>query len=132
MWRKIKSNFILKKVFGYLDYKKKLIIIAYNKSIQKKFCLTLIDFKRLSGRYKVEENGKTKEYNFDNDKLVFEGQYANGKRNGKGKEYNEKENLIFEGEYLNGKKWTGKAKEYDEDTGKLILEYEYSNGKIDE
>ena len=31
-----------------------------------------------------------------------------GKRNGKGKEYNDNGDLIFEGEYLNGKRWNGK------------------------
>jgi len=35
------------------------------------------------------------------------GEYLNGKRNGNGKEYNEKGKLIFEGEYLNNKKWVG-------------------------
>ena len=33
---------------------------------------------------------------------MYEGEYLNGKRNGKGKEYDEKGNIIFEGEYLNG------------------------------
>jgi len=40
-----------------------------------------------------------------NDKLIFEGEYLNGQRNGKGKEYYENETLKFEGEYFNGKKW---------------------------
>ena len=30
--------------------------------------------------------------------------YLNGKRNGKGKEYDSNGKLIFEGEYLNGKR----------------------------
>jgi len=34
--------------------------------------------------------------------LIFEGEYKNGRKNGKGKE------LLFEGEYLNGKRWNGK------------------------
>jgi len=35
--------------------------------------------------------------------LLFEGEYLNGERwNGKGKEYNNKNELVFEGEYLNG------------------------------
>ena len=46
-------------------------------------------------------SGKGKEYY--NDKLIYEGEYREGKRNGKGKEYyNDK--LIFEGEFINGKK----------------------------
>ena len=35
---------------------------------------------------------------------MFEGQYLYGVRNGKGKEYNSDGKLIFEGEYLNGKR----------------------------
>ena len=36
---------------------------------------------------------------------IFEGEYLNGKRNGKGKEYDKyNSKLEYEGEYLNGKK----------------------------
>ena len=45
--------------------------------------------------------------------------------NGKGKEYKYGK-LLFEGEYLNGKKWNGKVKEYE--YGKLLFEGEYLNG----
>ena len=48
-----------------------------------------------------ERNGKGKEYSYDG-KLKFEGEYLNGKRHGKGKEYLNK--LFFEGEYLNGER----------------------------
>ena len=131
MWRKIKSSFILKKIFGYVDYKIKLNTIAYNKKIQKKLGYNLNDIKRCSGRYKDEDNGKTKVYDSYNHKLLFKGYYANGKKNGNGEEYNEKSQIIFEGEYLDGKKWEGVEKEYDEDNGKLILEYKYKKGRID-
>ena len=63
-----------------------------------------------------------------NGKLEFEGEYLNGKRNGKGKEYFYIGDLEFEGEYLNGKKH-GKGKEYY-DNGKLEFEGEYLNGEI--
>ena len=43
-------------------------------------------------------NGQGKEYD-SYDKLIFEGEYLNGKRNGKGKEYYNGK-LVFEGEYL--------------------------------
>jgi antitoxin component YwqK of YwqJK toxin-antitoxin module len=33
---------------------------------------------------------------------MYEGEYFNGKRNGKGKEYGNNGVLIYEGEYLNG------------------------------
>ena len=59
--------------------------------------------------------------------LKFEGEYLNGKRNGKGIEYWIDGDLIFEGEYLDGIIWNGKGK------GKYgfnsIFEGEYLNGK---
>ena len=48
-----------------------------------------------------KRNGKGKE--FLDTKLLFEGEYFNGVKNGKGKEYNIDGDLIFEGEYLDGK-----------------------------
>ena len=59
------------------------------------------------------KNGKglIKEYNYHG-KLEFEGEYLNGKRNGKGKEYYPNYNLMFEGEFLNGKRWKGKGYNY--------------------
>ena len=42
----------------------------------------------------------------------FEGEFKNGEKNGKGKEYDYLERVRFEGEYLNGKK-NGKGKIYD-------------------
>ena len=51
--------------------------------------------------------------------IIFEGEYLNGKRNGKGKEYNDSK-LKFEGEYLNGNRWIGK--EYNYDNGQLEFE----------
>ena len=54
------------------------------------------------------------------DIIKYEGEYLNGKRNGKGKEYYTNDKLIFEGEYLNGLK-NGKGKEYDY-VGKLKFE----------
>jgi len=67
--------------------------------------------------------GFVKEYS-NNDKLIFEGEYKNGKRNGKGKEYNLfYDTILFEGEYINGEK-NGKGKEYY-DNGKLYFEGEY-------
>ena len=52
-----------------------------------------------------ERNGKGKEYNKDN--LEFEGEYLNGERHGKGKEYYDNGRIKFEGEYIKGKKWNG-------------------------
>ena len=63
---------------------------------------------------------------YSNSKLVYEGDYLNGKKwngkgfnnngilefeiingNGKGKEYYDNGKLKFEGEYLNGRRWNG-------------------------
>ena len=131
MLTKIRSFFILKKIFTFVDNKVKFNLVVHNKKIQKILGLNIYDFRIFSGNYKKEKNNKTIEYNSVNRQIIFEGQYSNGKRNGEGKEYNEKGDLIFEGEYLNGKKWKGVSLEYDEDTGKLIFEYEYSKGIID-
>ena len=49
----------------------------------------------------------------------------NGKRNGKGKEYDDDGKLEFEGEYLNGKR-NGKEKVYY--NGKLLFEADSLNG----
>ena len=75
-------------------------------------------------------NGKINIYNFDeyyyNFYLTFEGEYLNGLKNGKGKEFNYEGKLIFEGEYLNGLK-KGKGKNYNKE-GQLIFEEKYKNG----
>ena len=79
----------------------------------------------------INGNGKYKEF-YDNGKLKFEGEYLNGKRHGKGKEYfkvGEWKSVDFEGEYLNGKRWNGKVKDYY-DYDKLKFEGEYLNGEI--
>ena len=55
-----------------------------------------------------QRNCKGKEYNFDGT-ILFEREYKNGKRSGKGKEYYDNETLKFEGEYLKGKKQNGKG-----------------------
>ena len=61
-------------------------------------------------------------------KLIYEGEYLNEKRNGKGKEYINKNELIFEGEFFNDKRWNGnKAKVYNVDNN-LIFEGEYLYG----
>ena len=66
-------------------------------------------------------NGLIKEYN-KYGKLIFEGEYLNGKRNGKGKEYYDyDEMLLVKPDYL-----TRRVKEYNK-SGDLIFEGEYLN-----
>ena len=77
------------------------------------------------------KNGKgyVKEFDIWYDSLEYEGEYINGEKIGKGKEYDYKGNLIFEGEYKNGKKWNGKLYEIDWEDKKLF-KGEYINGKL--
>ena len=56
---------------------------------------------------------------------MFDGEYVNGKRHGKGKEFNSDGKLIFEGEYLYGKKWEGNI--YDSKNNKKIITVLYVN-----
>ena len=65
------------------------------------------------------------EYNY-NGILIYEGEFLNGIRSGKGKEYDHGD-LIFEGEYLNGIR-NGKGKDYDSYNGKLLFEGNYLDG----
>ena len=128
MIKSIKSLVILKYICRNIDHGRILDLFKYNKKIQNKLNINLIDYKRFSERYIIfDNNGKGKEYNSFNDDLIFEGDYLRGKRNGKGIEYNEDGDIIFEGEYLNGKR-NGKGIEFN-DNDILIYEGEYLNDK---
>ena len=57
----IKSLYIEKEIFLFLDEKKKLNIIMYNKLIQKLLEIDFEYYKKISGKYKeIEKNGKGK------------------------------------------------------------------------
>ena len=115
------------------------------------------DILKFEGEYlNDKKNGKGKEYDI-NGKIIFEGEFLNGiqkskrfkykyddydyltleyegeilegKKHGKGKEYDYNNRIIFEGIYLKGKRWNGKVKKYDINGG-IINEKEYFNGKI--
>ena len=129
MLENIKSNYFKKLIFTYIYEEIKLKIIKYNKNLQKDLDISLLNYKLYSNKYIIyEANNKVKEYNIYNDQLIYEGEYLNGKRNGKGKEYDIDGISIFEGEYLNGKR-NGKGKEYYKEDGILIFSGEYLNGK---
>ena len=135
MLKKIRSNYILRIVFIFLDEKQKLKIIKYNKSLQKDLLNELDYFKKISGRYIIQDTTYNcgKEFTIDKNTLVYIGGYKNGKRNGKGVEYDENGIYKFEGEFLNGRR-NGQGKEYrkSENYNKLIeLSFEgiYKNGK---
>ena len=71
---------------------------------------------------------------FHKDVLIYEGEYKNGEKNGKGKEYDRYGKLIYEGEYKDGKK-QGKGKKYyhnekdDYINNYIKFEGEFLNGK---
>ena len=126
MLRGIKSSYFIKIIFSYVDDCRKLKLIKYNKIIQKILDINIINYRFFSGRYIVyDSNKKAKEYN-SADIKVFEGEYLNGLRNGKGIEY-KSNRIIFEGEYLNGQR-NGIGKEYNY-SGKLLFEGEYKYGR---
>ena len=81
-----------------------------------------LDFKIKDGK------GNIKYYDY-NDVLIFEGEYINGERNGKGKEYYENGKLRFEGEYKNEKIWNGKGYNIN---GNIEYEIKIGNGKVKE
>ena len=124
----IKSSYIMKSVLSFLNEKQKLKMIVNNKELQKMFLIDVENYKIISGKYKIGgKTGKGFECIIDTNIIIFEGEYLNGKRNGKGKEYYKNNQLLFEGQYLNGEK-NGKGKEYNS-FGELIFEGEYLNGK---
>ena len=128
MLANIKSVYFIKLVFSKIDEKRKLNIVKYNKSLQNILSIKLVNYIFISNKYIVyEENGIGKEYDCSNDELLYIGQYKNGERNGKGKEYYNNK-VVFEGEYLNGKR-NGKGIKYDIDKRKVLFEGQYLNGK---
>ena len=134
MLKNVKSKFIIKVIFLYIDECSKLKLVKHNKNFQKIININIINYKYFSRRYiEYGQNGKGKEYNFFGI-LEFEGDYKNGQRNGNGTEYNLNATIRFKGEYLNGKRH-GEGKEYycsehcNYCNGTLKYKGEYKNGK---
>ena len=102
--KKIKSLYIVKRIFLLLYQNKKLELISYSNYWQKKLKLDIEDYKIVSRKYKIIDNNKFgREYLLNTNKKIFEGEYLNKKRNGKGKEYHYNGRLKFKGEFINGK-----------------------------
>ena len=97
MLKYIKSSYFNSILFSYIPEGQKLKLIKYNKSLQKNININIINYKFYSGKYIIYESNLRKEYDGETDKLLFEGEYLNGKRNGKGKEYYDSGKLIYEG-----------------------------------
>ena len=113
MLNKIKSKYILQNIFIHVNNTQKLNTLRFNKRTQNRLELNIVDYRRLSGKYKIIKNNELKIYNSYNDRILFEGQYSNGNKNGKGREYDLEGRIIFDGEYYDGKKWNGTEKIYN-------------------
>ena len=95
-------------------------MIIYNKKFQTKLGIDIDYYKTVSGRVKfLDRNDYGKEYKLNKDILIFEDEYR------KGKEYYDNNKVKFEGAFANGKR-NGFGKEYY-DNGLLKFECEYSN-----
>ena len=92
--------------------------------------------KRYNGIYKIKIFNKIYSYYFykgkvfnkfiENDnEIIYDGEYKDNKKEGKGKEYNKKWQLIFIGEFTNGYRFKGK--EFNEN-GELVFNGKYSKG----
>ena len=129
MLENIKSSYVARFILSDLKEDRKLELVKYDKGLQNFLEINLIDYKIYSGNYiEYESKNKGKKYN-NKGRLLYEGEFLNCRKNGKGKEYYvDDEKLIFEGEYLNGKR-NGKGKEYHHKSGQLIYEGEYKNGE---
>ena len=126
---KINSYYITNHILNYIEEKKRLTLIKFNKNIQKNLGIEINYYKKISGKYIIfDENGKGKEYLIETNSLIFNGEYLNRKRNGKGTEYYSDGKIKFEGGYLNGEKH-GKGKEYLNYDGRLIYKGEFFEGK---
>ena len=128
MLNEIKCSFFFSFLLSHVDEGRKLKIIRYNKKMQNLLGIDIIYYKIFSGKYFLyESNGKGTIYN-NFQQILYEGEYSNGERNGKGREYKSDliKNLIFEGEFLFGKR-NGIGKEYNKNT--IIYEGEYSKGE---
>jgi len=93
MLKNVKSYYIIEIFFTYLEEKQNLKLVKNNKNLQNILNITINNYIHFRGKYIIyESKGKGKEYNLG-DKLIYEGEYLNGKRNGKWKEFNEFEGI---------------------------------------
>ena len=58
----IHSAYILKDIFTFINKKQKMDLITYNKKLQKIIGIDIENYKETSGKYKIIENGKGREY----------------------------------------------------------------------
>ena len=81
---KIKSAYSLDIIFSYFNENIKLNILMYNKKLLLKLHLNVKNYKNFSG-IKIINKNRRKEYL--NGQLIYDGEYKNDKKHGKGKEF---------------------------------------------
>ena len=136
MLENIKSLKVFKIIFSFVEERIKLGIIIYNKKMKYALNRNINYYKRVNdSELNIDKNGFGTRRSLNEDgkqEITLEGQYKNGKKNGKGKEYFHifsNKIFIFEGTFKNGKK-NGKGKEYfDIPFDKKLLLEEFKNGE---
>ena len=129
MLENIKSYYFLRISFSYINDRIKLELVKYNKKMQSILDINLYIYQLFAGKYLVlDKKGKGEEYKINNNKLIFKGEYKNGKKHGKGEEFDTNGKLIFSGNYLNGKK-NGKGKLIDKYNDRFFFEGEFKDNK---
>ena len=93
----IKSRFILKKLFNYLNKKKSIVIIKYNKNMQKRIEININDYKKLS-EIEIEiipvKNKFTKFINIDKGEEKYYHIFFNNKEEIRRNYLNENEKVV--------------------------------------
>ena len=93
-----KSEYFIKVIFSHINDGRSLNILKFNKSLQNKLNINIVNYKIFSGKYiTYETNDQGKIYSLFNNNIVFKGEFVKGQKNGKGKEYFEDGQLLFEG-----------------------------------
>ena len=88
MLENIKSTYILKWILSLLNVKVKLKLISYNKLLQEKCGIDIIDFKINCSKYIIKDkNGNYKIKSSHNNFTYYDGGYLNKEKHGYGKEY---------------------------------------------
>ena len=123
----IKSKYILEGLFEFVSEIIKLELIVYNNKLKNILNIDIENYKnQCQIELIIEKNGNVKEYYKNTNILVYEGEYKNGKRNGKGKEYYFDKSIKFQGEYLKGEPLNGTGLD---EIGNIILKLEKGIGK---
>ena len=61
MLKNVKSSYFIRIIFSFIDEKRKLKLIKYNKILQENMNISLVNYKTFTGKYIIyEQNWKRK------------------------------------------------------------------------